>query len=186
MPAVVDQGLRWLVAQMESVPLGATIALFGVSLVLQPLGILVHELGHALTARRFGARVDSVVAAAEGPAVKTTVAGLHLHLGLGLGRDLRSREPAGWAQLALQDLTAAQTISVLRAGPIAQAAYGAIVGGLALALPLATLPTVLIGTSATAAVASAVRNLNANGPPESDGARIAALRARDELVRSGS
>src|SRR3954468_1575039 len=152
-------------------------ALFVVLLVISPLGVLVHELGHALTARRFGARVDELVAAGEGPALAATVAGTRVRVGLGLTRDLRSEEAAGWADIGVDGISAAQVIAVLRAGPLWQAAYGCLVAVLAVAAPLDVLPTALVCVAALRQVAMAMGNLAPNGAPESDGARIAAIRA---------
>jgi hypothetical protein len=154
-----------------------SLALLAVLLVMSPLGVLVHELGHAVTARRFGARVDEIVAAGEGPAVTATVGGARVRFGLGLTRDLRSREAAGWVQIVADEISAAQAIAVLRGGPLWQAAYGGVVSALAIAAPLHVMPTVLLVATALAQVWAAVANLAPDGSPESDGARIAAIRA---------
>jgi membrane-associated protease RseP (regulator of RpoE activity) len=155
----------------------ASLALFAVLLIISPLGILIHELGHALTARRFGARVDEIVAAGEGPALAATVGGTRVRVGLGLTRDLRSPEPGGWAFIAADGLTAPQAIAILRAGPLWQAAYGVLVLVVALAAPLGVLATVLIVMAAVSQVWIAAANLKPDGAPHSDGARIAAIRA---------
>ena len=73
--------------------------------------------------------------------------------------------PHGWA-------------GILRAGPLCQAGYGLVVTGLALAAPLDMTPTCLVVVAARAQVWAAAANLSPNGAPESDGAQIAAIRAR--------
>lgn len=162
-----------------------SLALFGVLLVLQPLGVLCHELGHALTAKRFGARVNGVVATSEGPAVLMRIAGIPASFGLGLTRDLRSREPVGWAIVVVQDLTRPQAVAVLRAGPITQAIFGLAVVLVVLALPLAILPTVPFVMTGVSECASGLANLRPGRRPESDGSRIAALQAWQQLIASG-
>lgn len=154
------------------------LGLFAVALVLQPLGILVHELGHAVTARRFGARVSEIVAAGEGPAFNASVGGTRVRLGLGLTRDLRSREAHGWAAIVFDELSASQVVTVLKAGPLWQTTYGAVVLVFAVALPLDTVPKVLFALTGLAQVLVARANLRPDGPANSDGAQIAAIRAR--------
>ena len=143
---------------------------------LAPVGVLVHELGHAFAARRFGADVNEVVAAPEGGSLSFVLMGFRVRFGLGLGRDLRSTDPEGWALVAVEGLTAAQLIAVLRAGPRAEAIYGACVAIAALVADLPGLPTVLLVLGGLQTSVLALVNLGAGGPPTSDGARIAALR----------
>jgi len=121
---------------IDHVSLVGAVVLFAVLLVISPLGVLIHELGHALTARRFAARADELVAAGEGPALAATVAGTRVRVGLALTRDLRSEEAAGWADIAVDGISAAQVIEVLWAGPLWQAGYGLLVSVLAVAAPL--------------------------------------------------
>jgi len=59
------------------------------------LATLVHEAGHALVARRFGVPTRELVAAPEGPAITIRRKQFVLRVGLGLGRDLRSKDPLG-------------------------------------------------------------------------------------------
>lgn len=154
------------------------ISLFAfVTVAVGPVGVLVHELGHAVAARRFGAPVRELVATPEGPALSLVVAGVKVRFGLALGREMRSKDPEGWVDMGLDELTAEQAITALRAGPLAEAGYGAIGIVVLLAARLPTLPTVLLLMGLVGIVTSALANLRADGPPNSDGARIAALRS---------
>jgi membrane-associated protease RseP (regulator of RpoE activity) len=160
-------------------------ALFAfVVLAVGPVGVLVHEVGHAVAARRFGAPVSELVAAPEGPALSFVVAGVRVRFGLGLGRDLRSQEPHGWVDLAVDELTAEQAIVALRAGPLAQAVYGAVGCLVVVAVGMPAVPTLLLASALLGVVGSALASLRANGRPGSDGARIAVLRSRQRAARA--
>jgi membrane-associated protease RseP (regulator of RpoE activity) len=162
------------------------VALYALAaLALGPVGVLVHELGHAVVARRFGAEVVELVAAGEGPALSLVVAGVRVRCGLALGRELRSQEPEGWVSVGLDRLTTLQAIAALRAGPIAEAVYGAVAAVVVVAVGMPAVPTVLLLLGTLGTVVSALANLRADGPPETDGARIAALRERLVLEKLG-
>jgi hypothetical protein len=93
-----------------------------------------HELGHALVARLYGVDVEELVATPEGRAISVTIGGLPMRIGLGLKRELRSKEMAGWVKLREAGLSARKERHILWAGPIAHGGFSAMllaIGGLA-------------------------------------------------------
>ena len=154
-------------------------------LVVMPAGVLVHELGHAVVARRFGIRVHELVSTPEGGTLSFVAGGVKVRVGLGLGRDLRSEEPNGWVTFDVAGLPAEQAIAVLRAGPRAQIGYGTIVTLVVLVLGLPLWPTVLLVSGSLGEIATGLYNLSDSGAPGSDGRRIARLRDAAVLEKWG-
>jgi membrane-associated protease RseP (regulator of RpoE activity) len=147
---------------------------FGASAVLASLGTLVHELGHAMVARRHGVTVHELMSEPEGPALVFRRKNLVVRVGMGLGRDLRSRAASGWVLLESPRLETREAIEILRAGPLAQAALGTIELCLA-AAPLPLLGRVMLALTGATTTFTAAANLLDRSHPGSDGSQIAWL-----------
>ncbi len=168
--------LGWFERFMEAMSSGPVWwAYFLLALVLPPLATVVHEAGHALMARRYGLPIRAFVAAPEGPALTLRRDNLVLRVGLGLGRDLRSKEPEGWVLLELPALAPERAIAILRAGPLAEADFGALVIVLA-ALPQPWPTRIILVLNGIAMLASARVNLTDRSHPYSDGSQIQRIR----------
>jgi membrane-associated protease RseP (regulator of RpoE activity) len=155
------------------------------ALLLMPVGIFVHEVGHVLVARRNGATVRALVVAPEGPSVTVRVAGVPICLGLGLKRDLRSREAMGWVDLRSDRLTARQAIAIFAAGPAAETAYWILVVLTGVLAPAPTIVRIVL-IAGVFNLANAVANLFTR-KEGSDGQMIRHLRTApaDAQVRFG-
>jgi len=163
---------------LDAASTGQVVLFFAISLVITPLSVIAHELGHALAARHYGADVSEFVASGEGPSATGSVRGIRVRLGLGLGRDLRSREAQGWVRIDFSTLTPQQMIRVLCAGPAAQALYGALLlVAMVLALGSPVLIPIMFGLCGAGSIVEAVLNLTRDGHGRSDGAKIRAIRA---------
>jgi membrane-associated protease RseP (regulator of RpoE activity) len=162
---------------MQHTPFFPTILWFVLGFLAAALSTLVHELGHALAARREGVPVRALASEPEGPAVTFRRSGTFVRIGLGLGRDLKSRAPRGFVRLHFPDwITPEAAIRILRAGPLAEAAYGSLLL-FGAALPLPTVPRIVLLLDAVGSMASARFNLSSTRHPWSDGAQIALIRA---------
>ena len=182
-----DQGRMgdWIVNAMDrmqqtldSASTGQVVLFFAISLVITPLSVVVHELGHALAARHYGADVQEFVASGEGPAATATVGGARVRLGLGLGRDLRSREALGLGphRLLHADCAAGDPRALCgpgRPGPLRRPAVRR-----RPADPRASvLLPVMLGLCGAGSIAEAALNLTRDGHGRTDGAQVRAIRA---------
>lgn len=169
------EALEWFQRLMDDATSGPVFAYFLLALILPPLATVVHEAGHALIARRYGVPIRAFVASPEGPAITLRRHNLFLRVGLGLGRDLRSKEPEGWVLLELPTLAPERAIAILRAGPIAEAAFGSLVIALAV-LPQPWSSRIILALNGLAMLGSAWANLSDRSHPYSDGSQIQRIR----------
>ncbi len=147
------------------------------ALVLITAPTLVHELGHAVAARGHGIRVGALVAMPEGPSITWTRRGLTFRVGLGLLRDMRSREPAGWVEINAAHVNRRAARQVLLAGPAAEGAFGVLLlAGATLSLPLGA--RICLVVTGIECIWSAVYNLVADGNGQTDGAQLRMLRTQ--------
>jgi hypothetical protein len=146
------------------------------AVLLSPMTVLVHELGHAVVARWHGVTVDEVVVMPEGRTVAVRIGGIPIRMGLGLKRELRSTAPGGWVRPRPGEISDRALIQILLAGPIAQGLFGAMMlAARSLAPPPDALRSLLL-IGGILALVGAVRNLQADADGRSDGARVRQLR----------
>jgi hypothetical protein len=171
---LVTQILEQLQHFMDTQTWPVILYAFPLALLLVPVGVFVHEVGHVLVARRHGATVKALVVAPEGPSVTVRVAGVPICLGLGLKRDLSSREAVGWVNVTSDPVTARQAIAILAAGPATECVYWTL---LVLAGALTPLPALvrIILVVGVFNLANAVAGFFSNREG-SDGQRIRRLR----------
>jgi hypothetical protein len=151
--------------------------LFGLlAVLLTPVIVLVHELGHAIAARLHGLAVEEVVVAPEGRTVAVRIAGMPIRMGLGLKREFRSTTPVGWVRPRPGEISDRAAIQILLAGPIAEALFGAAMLAVrALDPPPAPLGSLLV-IGGILSVGGAVSSLVRDHDGRSDGARIRQIR----------
>jgi membrane-associated protease RseP (regulator of RpoE activity) len=166
-------------------PVSSMLLFVPVLVVVERIGVLVHELGHALTAQRLGARVTQIYIGGSGRAWTFRIAGFWVRLGLSLHGQPERDEPGGWAGIAFNELDPDGAIRVLRTGPLAHLAYALAVILLALVAPVGGAVTTPLTISGASVACNALHNLRPNGPPSRDGVRIAAIRSWQTLIRCG-
>ena len=155
---------------------GATL-LFGLlTVVLWPATVLVHELGHALVARRYGVAIEELVVAPEGRTIRFTIAGTPVRLGLGLKREHTSTEFEGWVRFRPGYLSSRAVARILWAGPLAHGTFSTllVLTGLLAGLP-APLPLPCVVGGALG-LCSAIGNIVSDGDGNSDGAQLRRMR----------
>jgi hypothetical protein len=155
---------------------GATLVFGLLAVVLWPATVLVHELGHALVARLYGVDVEELVATPEGRAISVTIGGVPMRIGLGLKRERRSEEMAGWVKLRGAGLSARKERHILWAGPIAHGGFSILllaIGGLAHLPNPVPLPLVASGACG---LIDAVANVVRDGDGQTDGAQLRRIR----------
>jgi membrane-associated protease RseP (regulator of RpoE activity) len=151
--------------------------LFGVlAVTLWPAIVLVHELGHAVVARWHGVPVEEVVATPEGRTVSVRIGGIPVRIGLGLKREYRSIEPAGWTKVGQREISDRAAIQIFLAGPIASGLFGVLMLAVRVLLPPPEpLPAIFVLGGLSSIIGSAC-NLLADADGQSDGARIRQIR----------
>jgi Zn-dependent protease len=145
---------------------------FGVLLLaLHPLSVLVH----ALVARSHGVEVRELVARPEGRTASFELFGLRVRMGMGLQREVGSRDPEGWVTFVGEEVSPHAARQILLAGPLASGAFGVVL----LALAFAHFPppgSLFLGLSAASNLMMMVGNLVPDKRGLSDGAQLRALR----------